>query len=366
MVYESALPATGLRSSICRWLASQWYRGYCVPCSARACSTMLRSGRAPVTVTFPLFDSPWSRLGPRYPAFRRTPFGKTPEARGGVSSRAAAASCTRSGRRAPGAIACGHPSRRSRWPADLDLGDVQPKLDAVGLGAGEHIRQCPKAREMVEWSTAPGLRAGGRAADVAGHSCLDAVPLRPARLTGPGPLAAAVLVTVLLLMGFGLPDDSPKQEATGTVPSDATASSTGRCGSRPAIRSPRDQAQIRARSWASCAFSEAREFPWRWACWSCQAVTHQRGVAQRPERRPPKPDAAGSTPAAPATSRASPSITSGCRGRRRLRWRRACSWRRLLRSKPRKGGMRTGNVDHSDGIPARRTPRRSPPDPAQA
>ncbi|MFE2473181.1 pentapeptide repeat-containing protein [Streptomyces mirabilis] len=31
-------------------------------------------------------------------------------------------------------------------------------------------------------------------------------------------LAAAVLTTILLLMGFGLPNDSPKQEATGTVP----------------------------------------------------------------------------------------------------------------------------------------------------
>ncbi|MGW1762414.1 pentapeptide repeat-containing protein [Streptomyces mirabilis] len=31
-------------------------------------------------------------------------------------------------------------------------------------------------------------------------------------------LAAAMLTTILLLMGFGLPNDSPKQEATGTVP----------------------------------------------------------------------------------------------------------------------------------------------------
>jgi len=31
-------------------------------------------------------------------------------------------------------------------------------------------------------------------------------------------LAAAMLITVVLLMGFGLPRDSPKQEATGTVP----------------------------------------------------------------------------------------------------------------------------------------------------
>ncbi|MGW1489809.1 pentapeptide repeat-containing protein [Streptomyces sp. NPDC002402] len=31
-------------------------------------------------------------------------------------------------------------------------------------------------------------------------------------------LAAAMLITILLLMGFGLPQDAPKQEATGTVP----------------------------------------------------------------------------------------------------------------------------------------------------
>ncbi|MEW1794692.1 pentapeptide repeat-containing protein [Streptomyces niveus] len=33
-------------------------------------------------------------------------------------------------------------------------------------------------------------------------------------------LGAAMLITVVLLMGFGLPKDSPKQEATGTVPAD--------------------------------------------------------------------------------------------------------------------------------------------------
>jgi hypothetical protein len=31
-------------------------------------------------------------------------------------------------------------------------------------------------------------------------------------------LAAAMLITIVLLMGFGLPQDTPKQEATGTVP----------------------------------------------------------------------------------------------------------------------------------------------------
>ncbi|MDX3854154.1 pentapeptide repeat-containing protein [Streptomyces sp. AK02-01A] len=33
-----------------------------------------------------------------------------------------------------------------------------------------------------------------------------------------GWLAAAMLITIVLLMGFGIPQDSPKQEATGTVP----------------------------------------------------------------------------------------------------------------------------------------------------
>lgn len=33
-----------------------------------------------------------------------------------------------------------------------------------------------------------------------------------------GRLTVTMLVTIVLLMGFGLPKDSPKQEATGTVP----------------------------------------------------------------------------------------------------------------------------------------------------
>ncbi|MFJ3104382.1 hypothetical protein [Streptomyces sp. NPDC086835] len=32
-------------------------------------------------------------------------------------------------------------------------------------------------------------------------------------------LAGTMLITVVLLMGFGLPQDTPKQRATGTVPS---------------------------------------------------------------------------------------------------------------------------------------------------
>ncbi|MGW3656486.1 pentapeptide repeat-containing protein [Streptomyces sp. NPDC005151] len=45
---------------------------------------------------------------------------------------------------------------------------------------------------------------------------LSGYGLRASRALGW--LAAAMLVTIVLLMGFGLPRDSPKQEATGTVP----------------------------------------------------------------------------------------------------------------------------------------------------
>ncbi|MGW0546241.1 pentapeptide repeat-containing protein [Streptomyces altiplanensis] len=46
---------------------------------------------------------------------------------------------------------------------------------------------------------------------------LSGYGLRASRALGW--LAAAMLVTILLLMGFGLPDNAPQQEATGTVPS---------------------------------------------------------------------------------------------------------------------------------------------------
>jgi hypothetical protein len=49
-----------------------------------------------------------------------------------------------------------------------------------------------------------------------GYWMLSGYGLRASRALGW--LAAAMLVTVMLLMGFGLPKDSPKQEATGTVP----------------------------------------------------------------------------------------------------------------------------------------------------
>ncbi|MGW1802946.1 pentapeptide repeat-containing protein [Streptomyces sp. NPDC001984] len=49
-----------------------------------------------------------------------------------------------------------------------------------------------------------------------GYWLLSGYGLRASRAMGW--LAAAMLVTILLLMGFGLPQNSPKQEATGTVP----------------------------------------------------------------------------------------------------------------------------------------------------
>ncbi|WP_033329189.1 pentapeptide repeat-containing protein [Streptomyces yerevanensis] len=50
-----------------------------------------------------------------------------------------------------------------------------------------------------------------------GYWMLSGYGLRASRALGW--LAVAMLITVMLLMGFGLPKDSPKQEATGTVPS---------------------------------------------------------------------------------------------------------------------------------------------------
>jgi hypothetical protein len=49
-----------------------------------------------------------------------------------------------------------------------------------------------------------------------GYWLLSGYGLRASRALGW--LAAAMLVTIMLLMGFGLPKDTPKQEATGNVP----------------------------------------------------------------------------------------------------------------------------------------------------
>ncbi|MFE1988477.1 pentapeptide repeat-containing protein [Streptomyces mirabilis] len=51
-----------------------------------------------------------------------------------------------------------------------------------------------------------------------GYWMLSGYGLRASRALGW--LAAAMLVTIVLLMGFGLPKNDPKQEATGTVPPD--------------------------------------------------------------------------------------------------------------------------------------------------
>ncbi|MFJ4685468.1 pentapeptide repeat-containing protein [Streptomyces sp. NPDC088789] len=49
-----------------------------------------------------------------------------------------------------------------------------------------------------------------------GYWALSGYGLRASRALGW--LAASMLVTIVLLMGFGIPQDSPKQEATGTAP----------------------------------------------------------------------------------------------------------------------------------------------------
>jgi hypothetical protein len=42
------------------------------------------------------------------------------------------------------------PSAASGWrPADLDLGGVQAELNALGLGIGEHVRECPQAQSRT-------------------------------------------------------------------------------------------------------------------------------------------------------------------------------------------------------------------------
>lgn len=104
--------------------------------------------------------------------------------------------------------------------------------------------------------------------------------------------------------------------ASGTVPAGWRAVIYGDDGEVPAaggrreqkgpVRLPRaDSRRPRGRS-VSRARSGRAEIPWRSSRWSCQDDTHRRGVAQRPERRSPKPDAAGSTPAAPATGHGCP------------------------------------------------------------
>lgn len=44
-----------------------------------------------------------------------------------------------------------------RRPADLDLGGIQPQLDILGLGVGEHVSQCPKARVKAVGDRTPPL-----------------------------------------------------------------------------------------------------------------------------------------------------------------------------------------------------------------
>ncbi|MCG3039797.1 pentapeptide repeat-containing protein [Streptomyces sp. S1A] len=59
-------------------------------------------------------------------------------------------------------------------------------------------------------------RPRGERALLAAYWAVSGYGLRAVRALGW--LGATMLVTVVLLMGFGIPEDSPKQEATGTVP----------------------------------------------------------------------------------------------------------------------------------------------------
>ena len=56
----------------------------------------------------------------------------------------------------------------------------------------------------------------GASAACSAYWLLSGYGLRASRALGW--LAAAMLITITLMMGFGLPQESPKQEATGTVP----------------------------------------------------------------------------------------------------------------------------------------------------
>ena len=129
-------------------------------------------------------------------------------------------------------------------PADLDLGGIQPQLDAFGLGVGEHIRQGPKpqARTVRDCASAFGQepahlsdRAGNGGTVDTGQQSQDGVreivpqvnqrddqpvdehqPMPgtgPPRLTFPGP--AASLVTTPL--DHGLPRASQLRDQAGQM-----------------------------------------------------------------------------------------------------------------------------------------------------
>ncbi|MFI6552064.1 pentapeptide repeat-containing protein [Streptomyces griseus] len=117
-------------------------------------------------------------------------------------------------------------SLRSGWPSYRERISRRPDLSNLVV----IYRQLRKAREDAK--DEPGaadfyygemeMRRHGRKWGEAERWLLQAYwllsgyGLRASRALGW--LALAMMTTVLLMMGFGLPQDSPKQEATGTVP----------------------------------------------------------------------------------------------------------------------------------------------------
>ncbi|MFD7180628.1 hypothetical protein ACFV90_11545 [Streptomyces sp. NPDC059904] len=103
---------------------------------------------------------------------------------------------------------------------DRAAGD--PPLPAETVG--ERVRDSMCGREGAQ-ETAPDVaedlarpRDAVRGGLLTAYWALSGYGLRASRALGW--LAAAMLVTIMLLMGVGLPQDAPKQKATGTVPAD--------------------------------------------------------------------------------------------------------------------------------------------------
>ncbi|WP_346766491.1 pentapeptide repeat-containing protein [Streptomyces sp. A1547] len=132
----------------------------------------------------------------------------------------------RAGQRAP---APGQPASPGAWRTGPHHPDADLSPDPKDVGAT--YRQLRKAFE--DGKNEPGaadlyygemeMRRHDRADTppgerglLHGYWLLSGYGLRASRALGW--LAAAMLVTILLLMSFGIPQDSPKQKATGTVP----------------------------------------------------------------------------------------------------------------------------------------------------
>lgn len=87
-------------------------------------------------------------------------------------------------RASSGAVGCG--------PADLDLGGVQPQLDALGLGIGEHIRQGPQpqARTVGDRASTFGQEPAYLSDRTGDSGTVDEEHKRGAELTRAAPLHA--------------------------------------------------------------------------------------------------------------------------------------------------------------------------------